>query len=206
MTTYCPRCGARYAEGVPGLLPDAGERCPDCGLAATDPPAMLAPSDEEEVDYDLAEWQPGERALATSTLLEADIPYRWEDDLVLVVPAVAEGEVDQLLDELEDPATLDEGADEDDDGGEQAHEAMVELFVAADRLQHDPVDADVAAGVLYAAGGVGAWSAPDGSERPVWTRIQGLASTVVTDLEEAVDEDTVAADARALREYLRDLV
>jgi hypothetical protein len=40
----------------------------------------------------------------------------------------------------------------------------------------------------------------------VWRQIQGLASALATDLEEAADEETVAADARALRDYLRDLV
>ncbi len=137
-------------------------------------------------------------------LAEADIPLGREADLILVVPAVAEGEVDQLLEELEGPEELD--GDAEDDGGDDAQGAMAELFVAVDRLQHDPADPDVAADVLYAAGAVSASSPPYGIERPVWRRIQGLASTVVTDLEEAVDDETVAADARALREYLRDLV
>ena len=205
MITFCPRCGAQFGEVVRGEWFEAAVRCPDCGLTVTDPPAMLARgSDEDEVEYDLAEWEMTERSAATTALLEAEIPYRWEANLVLVVPAVTEDEVDLLLDELGEVEELeDDGAI---DVGEEAQNAMSDLFVAVDRLQHDPTDPQIAIDVLEASTTVRACLPPYGIERPVWRRIQGLASTVATDLEDAVDEDTVAADARALREYLRDLV
>lgn len=206
MIIYCPRCGAPFVEDFKGDWFESSVRCADCALMVTEPPLMLAKgSDEEEVDYDLAEWHVGERSSATAALLEADIPYRWEADLVLVVPAVAEDEVDLLLDELEEVEELeeDEGVA---DGGAMAQEAMGDLFVAADRLQHDPFDDKMAADLLTAAGTVSAAGPPYGIERPVWRRIQELASTLATDLEEAADEETVSADARALRDYLRDLV
>ena len=206
MISYCPRCGARFPEELRGELLESTRRCVDCAVLVTDPPLMLAKgNDEDEVDYDLGEWMVAERSAATAALSEVDIPYRWEQDLVLVVPAVAEEEVDLLLDELEEVDELEE--DEGDlDGGAMAQEAMGDLFVAADRLQHDPLDDKMAADFLMAAGTVSASSPPYGIERPVWRRIQGLASTLATDLEEAADEETVAADAKALREYLRDLV
>ena len=210
MITYCPRCGARFRDDVLGDLVDASRRCVDCALTVTDPPAMLARANsEDEVEYDLGEWQMTERGAATTALLDAEIPYRWEPDLVLVVPAVAEDEVDRLLDELDDVDELPDDGDAEDtdgDGGEDAQKAMADLFVATDRLQHDPDDSDVASDVLEAATTVRACLPPYGIERPVWRQIQAMASTLVTDVEEAVDEDTVAADARALREYLRDLV
>jgi hypothetical protein len=209
MIVYCPRCGNPFREDFKGDWFESSVRCTECALTVTEPPLMLAKgNDEGEVDYDLGEWQVGERSAATSALLEVDIPYRWEQDFVLVVPAVAEDEVDLLLDELEEVEELDE-ADESDvaDGGAEAQEAMGDLFVAADRLQHDPLDDRMAADVLVAAGSVGVSAPPYGIERPVWRRIQELAATLAGDLEEeAVDEDTVAADARALRDYLRDLV
>jgi hypothetical protein len=208
MIIYCPRCGAPFLEQVKGEWFESSIRCPDCALMVTEPPLMLAKGDDEdEVDYDLGEWQVGERSSATTALVEADIPYRWEQDLVLVVPAVAEAEVDLLLDELDEVEELDEDEEETDlGGGAIAQEAMGDLFVAADRLQHDPLDDKMAADLLIAAGTVSASGPPYGIERPVWRQIQGLAATLATNLEEAADEDTVAADARALREYLRDLV
>ena len=205
MITYCPRCGARYSEALRGEWLETGQRCADCGLTVGDPPAMLAPGGaEDEVEYDLAEWEAGERGAATTALLAADIPYRWEADLVLAVPAPAEPEVDRLLDELDDVEEIDD--DGTIDGGDEAHRGMADLFVAADRLQHDPADAALVGDVLDAATTVRACLPPYGIERPVWRRIQELASTVATDLEDGADDETVAADARALREYLRDLV
>ncbi len=206
MVTFCPRCGAKFRDALIGISADLGLRCDDCGLQVAEPPGMLARgNDEDEVEYDLAEWEAGERGAATASLLEADIPYRWEADLVLVVPAVAEEEVDRLLDELGEVEELDEG-DDGADGGEEAQSAMADLFVAVDRLQHDPTDPDVVIQALDAANLVTDSLPPYGIARPVWRRIQELSATVVTDLEDAVDEETVAADARALREYLRDLV
>lgn len=206
MITYCPRCGARFPEELRGELLESTRRCADCAVLVTDPPLMLAKgNNEDEVDYDLGEWMVAERSAATAALSEVDIPYRWEQDLVLVVPAVAEDEVDLLLDELEEVEELEE-AEGVVDGGAMAQEAMGDLFVAADRLQHDPLDDKMAADLLMAAGTVSVSGPPYGIERPVWRRIQELASTLATDLEEVADEETVAADARALREYLRDLV
>ncbi len=210
MITYCPRCGTQFVESTLGESIEATRRCVACAVSLSEAPLMLAQgNDEDEVQYDLGEWEMEERSAATTALLEVDIPYRWEADLVLVVPAVAEVEVDGLLDSLE-PVDEDGDAVADaeigEDGGEEAHQAMTDLFVAADRLQHDPADVDVVADVLIATGTVGVSAPPYGIERPVWRRIQELAATVATDLEEAADEDTVAADARALRDFLRDLV
>lgn len=205
MIIYCPRCGAQFLEVVRGEWLESSPRCLDCGLLVADPPAMLAKAnDEDEVEYDLAEWEVSERGAATTALLEAEIPYRWEAKLVLVVPAVTEAEVDLLLDQLGEVEEL-----EDDggiDGGEEAQHAMSDLFVAADRLRHDPADPDTVADALEAATTVRACLPPYGIERPVWRRIQDLAATLATDLDDAADEETVAADARTLREYLRDLV
>jgi len=210
MITFCPRCGTRYLPSATTDFIERTLRCTECAVTIDEAPAMLAStSDEEEVQYDLGEWVMGERTAATTALLEVDIPYRWEENLVLVVPAVAEDEVDLLLDELGETEEL-----EDDgtvDGGEEAQEAMGDLFVAADRLQHDPADASIGAEVLEAAATIGACPPPYGIERPVWRRIQALAATLAAHLEApdlgtTLDEETVAADARAVREYLRDLV
>jgi hypothetical protein len=233
MITFCPRCGAQFGQVFKGEWFETAVRCGECGLTVADPPLMLArnPSDEE-VEYSLTEWLVPERAAATAALADVDIPYRWEDGLVLVVPAVAEDEVDLLLEDLDPPgepageqavddaAGLEDpeddgdgdGFDEDEaegddvDGGEEAQVAMADLFVAADRLQHDPADRDLGAEVKGLAATVGACPPPYGIARPVWRRIQGLAATLVAGLEDGAGTDAVTADSRALRDFLRDLV
>ncbi len=238
MTLFCPRCGAELHEVPEGEWFESPVRCPDCGLAIADPPLMLArgPADDE-VEYSLVDWEVPERSLATRALAEVDIPYRWEPGLVLVVPTVAEEEVDQLFEDMAEPDGAAEGTagaaelgedgaevadgdhaghaedvdgdgdgDGDADGGEEAQAAMADLFVAADRLQHAPADLDLLAEVTGLAATVDGSGPPYGIARPVWRRIQALSSSLSGGILEGADEDSVATDARALRDFLRDLV
>lgn len=235
MITFCPRCGTRFREELKGEWFETAVRCGGCGVTVAEPPLLLArgPADDE-VEYSLSEWDVPGRVLVTRGLADVDIPYRWEADLVLVVPTVAEAEVDLFLEELGDgdaddgvvdddhegetkdgaAATVDDeaadededGDDGDDDGGEEAQAAMADLFVVADRLQHDPADVDLGTELSDLAAVVGSSAPPYGIERPVWRRIQGLAAAVARGLDEGGDDDVLAADARALRDFLRDLV
>lgn len=210
MIAYCPRCGTEFGEVFKGEWFETAQQCRDCGLTVAERPAMLARGPEDdEVEYDLVDWPAAERGGATTALVEAEIPYRWEANLVLVVPTVAEEEVDLLLDELEEAGELapaDEGDGAEADGGEEAQAAMADLFVAADRLQHSPADVDVAGEVTAAASIVRESAPPYGFERPVWRRIQELASTLVGDIEELAEVDVVTANAQAVRDFLRDYV
>jgi hypothetical protein len=236
MILFCPRCGAELHEMLKGEWFESPVRCTDCGLSVADPPLMLArgPADDE-VEYSLDDWPVPERAMAVRALVEVDIPYRWEPGLVLVVPTVAEEEVDQLFEDLAEadgdaptegttadvdevdaprPADLlgddgeagDDGDEDEADGGEEAQAAMADLFVAADRLQHSPADPDLGGEVAGLADTVDGSAPPYGIARPVWRRIQALSATVASGLAEGADEETVATDARALRDFLRDLV
>jgi hypothetical protein len=222
MTLFCPRCGAEFGQEFKGEWFSTAVRCAECGITVADPPLMLArgPADDE-VEYSLSDWSVPERGTATSALAEVDIPYRWEPGLILVVPAVAEDEVDLLLEELDvadgpapeaaeevpaDDGTAGDEDDDDVDGGEEAQAAMADLFVVADRLQHDPADANLGGEMTDLAATVAVSAPPYGIARPVWRQIQGLSATVVGALEVGADDDAVAAAARALRDFLRDLV
>jgi hypothetical protein len=208
--SFCPRCGARLQFDLGIELARTEVRCRDCRLAVTDAPAMLTPSDDD-VGYELADWPVTVRAPATAALMEMGILYRWEEDLVLVVPASAEEAVDRLLDELEGEEVFhfpgEDGEElEGEDGGEQAQAAMADLFVAADRFQNSPFDDRAIQEITEAAARVADSLPPYGIERRVWSRIQELAATVVAGLEKADDYDTVAEDARTLRDFLREYV
>ena len=212
MVNFCPRCGAQFSTEVLGEWIRANVKCPDCRLALTEEPAMLAPSDDE-IGYELTDWPVTDRSAITTALIEADIPYRWEPALMLVVPASVEKPVDALLQSLAAEAPdatgdlpAEEGLEDAADGGEEAQAAMSDLFVAADRLQHAPFDPELGEDMVKATEAVGACLPPYGIEAPVWQKIQEQAAAIVGDLEEGADDDVVAGNTRALRDFLRDYV
>ena len=205
----CPRCGSPLATEFRGEWFATREQCSDCGVALRDAPGMLRPSDDE-VRYGLDGWPANDRAAVTAALADLDAPYRWEPGLVLVVPAAAESDVDRLLDDIDAGGGDERGSPEDDDGfdgGEEAQAAMGELFVAADRLQHDPVDRGLAVELAQAATVVQGSLPPYGVEPQVWARVQDMAEALASSsCDEPVDVDAVSADAHALRELLREYV
>ena len=215
MNQLCPRCGALFEPDVSMEFARTRVPCKDCGLALEDPPAMLAPSadDGDQIAYELVEWPAEDRVIATDDLVELDIPYRWEDGLVLIVPADFEEQVDALLDEIDENATSDDDAlldvDVGDDGGEEATTAMGDLFVAADALHHARYDDEKVVEFIEAAAAVASCLAPYGVEPQVWNRIQNQASAIVTELEkgeEGDDDEDVITAAHNLRELLRHYV
>jgi len=213
---FCPRCGALFAPDVNMEFSSTQVLCMHCGLSMEDPPPMLEPSDvdDEQIAYDLAEWPAGDRAIATADLVELGIQYRWDDNVVLVVPATAEEQVDAILDEIDenaesgDEAALEE-LDTGEDGGEEAVTAMSDLFIAADNLSHETYDEPKVVEFIEAATAVSQSLPPYGMEAIVWKRIQSEASAIVATLEKGEDGDdneAVTDGARALRDLLRHYV
>ncbi len=217
MNQLCPRCGAVCTPDVSMGFVQSRVPCGDCGLALDDPPGMLARpgnDDDDEIAYELVEWPAADRVIATGDLVELEIPYRWEDGLVLIVPAAVEEQVDALLDEIdenalsEDDALIDVDGGEED-GGEEATTAMSDLFVAADDLHHARHDEEKVVEFIEAADAVGSCLAPFGVEPRVWARIQIQAAAIAADLEkggEGEDDRSVIEAASALRELLRHYV
>ena len=216
MNQFCARCGAQFAPDVSMEFSSTKTLCVECGLSLEDPPESLSPSelDDDQVAYELVEWPPEDRTIATADLVEMGIPYRWEDNLVLVVPATAEAQVEALLDEIDENAmSTGPGADlavfpdaEGEDGGEAAAEAMGDLFVAADGIQHGTYDEQRVVEFIEAATAVGECLPPYGIEAHVWTRIQQEAAALTAALEKDEDEEGTIAAARALRTLLRQYV
>lgn len=211
---YCPRCGAAFQAEIMGEWIRANIRCPDCRLAITEPPAMLAPTDDE-VGYVLEDWPVSDRGAVSAALDEVAIPFRWEEGLVLVVPGPVEQRVDRLLDDIQadsvdagsPDAALEAEGDFDADGGEEAQAAMADVFVAADKLQHEPFDLGAADDLAAAAATVETSPPPFGIERQLWSQIAAMAASIGTQLEAPdADGEAVALCARELRDFLRDYV
>jgi hypothetical protein len=217
LNQFCPRCGAHFAPDVNMEFSTTQVLCHECGLSLEDPPELLAPSgnDDDQIAYDLVEWPAEDRTIATADLVELGIPYRWEENVVLIVPAAAEEQVDAILDEIDENALGDgEGfaddallLDEDgEDGGEEAAEAMSDLFIAADALQHGAYDEERVVEFMEAAAAAGQCLPPYGIEAHVWTRVQNEAAAIVSALEKGEDDESTTAAAAALRTLLRQYV
>lgn len=210
MILYCPRCGTELGVAFKGEWFSTRDQCSDCGVALSEAPRTLAPSDDE-LEYALAEWPTDERTAVTAGLVQADIPYRWLADHVLVLPAAAEYDVGRLFRDLSSDAATspDDASDEELDdyagaeGGEEVQEAMANLFVAADRLQHTPSDVDLTDELLLSADVVTTSPPPYGIEPHVWRSIQELAATVSTDARAGAAHETLSSGAAALRDRLR---
>jgi len=206
----CPRCGAPLAALYRGEWFETNPQCQDCGVALGQARPMLRPS-PDDVEYALGDWPAADRAQVTDVLAGSGIPYRWIDvpERVLSVPAGAEGTVDTLLDGFEEENAVAGDADAGETGNddsEQAQAAMADLFVAADRLHHDPRNEFLIEEVALAAEVVASSGAPYGIKGAVWIRLQELAATVLSVAEDSGDEDAVAVEARALRDFLASYV
>jgi len=206
MTGCCPFCGAEYA------LSEA--RCWECKVALSDDaprPTLEGDKPDEEVLYELDDWPAATRVELTRILAERGIPSRWEPGLTLAVRQLDDELAENVLDELEESALHDGdgGADDDADEGDDgavAQAAMADLFVAADRLMHEPTDGMVAADLGAAAEIVGESAAPFGIEDQLWGKVRELSAVVCGDLDAKADPDVVSGGARTLRDVLRPLV
>ena len=188
-------------------------RCWDCQLAMDSPhPSPMAEENlEEEVAYDLRDWPASARVELALTLGERRIPFRWEPGPDLIVAEDVEDAVEKLLDAAEAAADSDDAGDEladedwDDTGDESeaTQASMGDLFVAADRLMHEPWDEDVADDLREATGAIEASKAPFGIGVDTWAKVRALAVVVRDDLDGGVDDDVLTQDARTLREALR---
>ena len=101
------------------------------------PFAILLAEDAESTEFGLDEWSDDDRKVLTEALVEAEVPYRW-DGLSVVVAAEAEHAVDDLLDAIEAGELISTNAD---DGEGAPDGAISTIFLAADKLAKDPIDA-----------------------------------------------------------------
>ena len=156
--------------------------------------------DDDEVVFELSDWTDEERARLGEKLTAGGIVHEWEDGDLVVADADAD-RAEAAIEAVEYPDELPADDGEEPAENEGSYEIMSALFVAADRLQHDPDDPvaggefDVAA---EAAGGAGP---PYGFDAQVWQQVQELAGNVCDQLDDA-DPDVIARDAAALRQLL----
>jgi hypothetical protein len=181
-----------------GMVSDAEPATPREPIALAD--------DAETTEYDLAEWEDGERELVTSHLVARGLPFRWEED-VLLVGTADEALVDSILDDVEN----DEGVDipdDDDDADQLPFETLTTFFLAGDRLQRNPLDADGLEQLVAANELADPARPPYGVDKRLWHRTCELADELASALVDGDEPDPVETQAVAaeLHDLLRPYV
>ncbi|MFM8389218.1 MAG: hypothetical protein ACKOA5_08245, partial [Actinomycetota bacterium] len=137
-------------------------------------------SDDEITEYELDEWADNERSRLSELLVASGIPFKWEGAL-LVTLTEFEDTVDELLDAVEagDVTIVDSvgprGATISAGGSELSGETLTQMFLAAERLQRDPLDANGLASLVQVLEDVEDGGVPFGVPVPAWRQAVELA-------------------------------
>jgi len=162
--------------------------------------AVSLDADAEQIGYDLAGWDDVNRGVLVTALDEESIAYAVDGD-ELFVHEIDEQRVDDLIDAIVDPDAA------PSTGGEARTEVMGELFVAADRLIHDPADGDGRRTIADGAAVAASSAPPYGMDKTWWQDIGKRCQALVTLLDGPLpDDDVVIEQAMALRDALRPFV
>ena len=156
--------------------------------------------EDEQVAYDLSEWDDDSCVQLLDALATEEIPYALDDD-ELIVTGTDEARVDEIVAALTTPgATLMLG-------GPASFEAMSELFVAADELSHDPDDGSATTSLVAGARAAAGSTVPYGLDAAWWDGVVARAGALA-DLIEAPnpDHEQVVDLAAALRNELRPFI
>ncbi len=202
------------AEQRLGVVYGGDDTAADNGLATdadVDVPQPLDIADGTPVtDYELDEWPEGDRQSLTRALVMRGIAYRWEDD-TLVVPTQWEYVVDSLLDMVENGEfrTREADADEAEEEADRLpFETLTTFFLAGERLQRNPLDADGLEQLLRAVAVADPARPPYGVDPRLWKRTCELAEELADALAEEADPDLDATTvvAQDLHDLLRPFI
>jgi|GEM_PF-4938984 len=154
-------------------------------------------AEDEQVAYDLTDWDDDSCVRLLAALAADEIPYGLDGD-ELVVAASDETRVDDMVAAITTPgATLTAG-------GPASFEAMSDLFVASDQLVHDPDDRDGTTSLVRGARAAAGATAPYGMESGWWDGVVARAGALADLVESPTpDGDQVVDLATGLRDELR---
>ncbi len=174
------------------------------------PFAIVLADDAPSTEFGLDEWSEADRTVLTEALIDSEVPHRWEGTTV-VVAEDAEHAVDDLLDAIEAGELLGDGGDA---SIAPPDDALSTMFLSADRLAKDPMDAGARRSLLELAPLIDAKSAPYGMAPRPWAGAVGVVDAIVALVDaDAVtgsqgdsDESEIIGAAQELRSLLRPYV
>lgn len=170
--------------------------------------------DEPSTEFGLDEWTDADRAVLTESLVVSEVPHRWEGTTV-VVAEDAEDAVDDLLDSIEsgELMTVDDNGQHEPPAG-----VLSTVFLAADKLAKDPIDAKSRTTLIDLARTIDkkhppyalaprTWAgAVDGVNRIVERIVADAESSRVIDSDDGAESSDVIGLAQELRSLLRPYV
>ena len=151
------------------------------------PFAIVLADDAASTEFGLDEWTAADRAVLTEALVDSEVPHRWEGTTV-VVAEDAEHAVDDLLDAIEAGELL---VDDGDTAAAPPEGALSTMFLSADRLAKDPMDAGARRELLGLAPLIDAKHPPYGMAPRPWAG----AVVGVDELVELIDADAVTGSS-----------
>ncbi len=171
--------------------------------APTEPVDLGSPWPEgtELLEYDVGPWSSSLRSALLGQLDLAGVPRRLQGSTVIVRAedeAAVEAAIDRVTEvaALGSTADLDEAALEsegDDPAVDSPAAAMSDLFLAADRLQHDPDDREGLRLLTGALDGLDADVPPFGVDAGAWQQVtaaaEALADAIIGEAEDEPGED-----------------
>ncbi len=190
---YCPTCGYEVRG--------RGGRCHNCKepLIESSLDELAEGEAEDEVGYNLDEWEDAARGELIEALIAGGYRHRFEGD-ELVVAAEDEDDVDHLIAHLGAAGEL---GDSSDPG---PGEVLTRLSDAARRLVVDPTDMVADGDLAEAAAGVFAIDAVWGVDDETWAAVGRVTRRLLGALgaDEALEEE-IAENSTLLARLLKDL-
>lgn len=153
--------------------------------------------ESESTEFGLDEWPAGDIEVLKESLVEAEIPHRWER-ATLFVATDAENVVDDLLDAIEagEVASLDEDSDAPDG-------ALQDLYVASERLRRDPTNVSGRETLLSLVPQLSPTAPPFGLPVGSWAAMVSAANDLVTAYEDGLPIDELKDVAAQLHGVCR---
>ena len=135
-------------------------------------------------EWELDEWTPDARAELTTALIESGIAHKWEQTVLLVASAV-EGEVEEILDEIENNNEISDDSDDSDDDDDDDDDANVadtkvlgQLSALAQRISRNPSDTNSIRTLERLLEEIDGANAPGEMSDSVWRQVKDLANQI----------------------------
>ena len=153
-------------------------------------------------EWELDEWTPDARAELTTALIESGIAHKWEQTVLLVASAV-EGEVEEILDEIENNNEISDGDDDDSDDSDDSDDdddanvadtkVLGQLSALAQRISRNPSDTNSIRTLERLLEEIDGANAPGEMSDSVWRQVKDLANQIEESLVGSAQPDESTA-------------